>query len=112
MKRQSKNQKSSEKREKRYAEIDKRFQALKRRTEIRERYGVFTQKMFEDLLEELRGRIREDLTAGLQSTNQKLDWLIGEYKKFDEEHILLVGRVSHHDDRIDKLEKKVGISVQ
>lgn len=109
MKRQPKNQNSSEKR---FAEADKRFQELKRRTEIKERYGVFTQKMFEDLLEELRGRIREDLTAGLQSTNQKLDWLIGEYKKFDEEHILLGGRVSNHDERIDELEKKTGIRVQ
>lgn len=67
--------------DKRQAAIDKKFRALKRRTEIKERYGVFTQKMFEQLLEELRMRIHEDLKSELHSLDGKLDWLISEYKK-------------------------------
>ncbi|MCJ7826363.1 hypothetical protein MUP56_01960 [Patescibacteria group bacterium] len=90
-------------------EREKKFREIKRRTEIKERYGVFTQKMFENLLEELRIRIKEDIKQKLDPLNDKLDWLIGAYKKFDEEHTLLNSRISNHEDRIEKVEKKLGI---
>lgn len=90
--------------------LDKKFQELKRRSEIKERYGVFTQKMFEQLLEELRSRIREDLKSELHKLDGKLDWLITEYKKLDEEHTLLNGRLSDHSDRIEIIEEKLAIS--
>jgi len=90
-------------------EREKKFQEIKRRTEIKERYGVFTQKMFENLLEELRIRIKEDIKQKLDPLNDKLDWLIGAYKKFDEEHTLLSNKTSDHDDRLEKIEKKLGI---
>ena len=99
-------------REKRWAEIDKKFNELKRRTEIKERYGVFTQKMFEQLLGELRMRIREDLKSEIHKLDGKLDWLIGEYKKLDEEHTLLSGRIADHGERIEELEKKQRVAVQ
>jgi len=88
---------------------EKRFQELKQRTEIKERYGVFTQKMFEDVLEELRGRIKEDTREMLDPLNEKLDWLIGAYKKFDEEYTLLSDISSEHTERLNSIEKKLGI---
>ena len=98
--------------DKRHAAIEKKFQALKRRTEIKERYGVFTQKMFEQLLGELRMRIREDLKSELHSLDGKLDWLITQYKKLDEEHTLLSGRSADLDERVEKLEKVNRVVVQ
>ena len=95
--------------DKKREEIEKKFQEIKHRTEIKERYGVFTQKMFEDLLEELRGRIKEDTRVLLDPLNEKLDWLIGTYKKFDEEQTLLSNISSKQNDRLDVIEKKLGI---
>ncbi len=92
--------------------VERKFQEAKRRAEIKERYGVFTQKMFEQLLEELRARIREDLKSELHKLDGKLDWIIGEYKKLDEEHTLLSGRMADHDERIEDLEKKSAVAVQ
>ena len=88
---------------------DQKFQELKHRSEIKERYGVFTQKMFEGLLEDLRGRIKEDTRVMLDPLNDKLDWLIGAYKKFDEEQTLLSNTLSVQNDRLDIIEKKLGI---
>lgn len=45
----------------------------------------------------------------MQSLDEKLDWLIGAYKKFDEEHTLLGARVSDHSDRLEVIEKKLRI---
>ncbi len=97
--------------EKRQAAIDKKFEELKRRTEIKERYGVFTQKMFEKLLEELRVRIREDLHSELAKLDEKLDWLMGKYKDLDEEHILITSRLSENTDRLEVVEQRLGIVV-
>jgi hypothetical protein len=96
----------------RHAAVEKKFQALKRRTKIKERYGVFTQKMFEQLLEELRVRIKQDVKSELHKLDEKLDWLIGAYKKFDEEQILLSNKLSDQDERLEKLEKKSRVVVQ
>lgn len=92
--------------------FDKKFRELKRRTEIKERYGVFTQKMFEQLLQELRTRIHEDLKSELHSLDGKLDWLIGQYKKLDEEHTLISGRIADIGERVEDLEKKQSVAVQ
>lgn len=92
--------------------IDKKFQEAKRRSEIKERYGVFTQKMFEQLLEELRLRIKDDMKSELHKLDEKLDWLIGAYKKFDEEQILLSNKATNLDERIEILEKNSRVVVQ
>lgn len=92
-------------------ELEKKFQEIKRRSEIKERYGVFTQKMFEQLLEELRERIREDLKSELHKLDEKLDWIIAVYKKLDEENTLMTGKIADHDERIENLEKKGTITV-
>ena len=97
--------------EKRQAAFDKKFEELKKRTEIKERYGVFTQKMFEELLEELRVRIREDLRSELVKLDEKLDWLMGKYKDLDEEHILITGRLSENTDRLEIVEQRLGVVV-
>ena len=90
--------------------VEKNFQDVKRRSEIKERYGVFTQKMFEQLLEELRLRIRDDTKFDYNKLNEKLDWLIGAYKKFDEEHTLLSNKVSSIEDRLNTTEGKLKIA--
>lgn len=48
-----------------------------------------------------------------ESTNNNLDWLVGAFKKFDEEHTVLTVRYStisktieNHETRISTLEKK------
>lgn len=97
--------------DKRQVELDKKFEEVKRRAEIKERYGVFTQKMFEDLLKELRVRIREDLRSELHKLDEKLDWLMGKYKDLDEEHILITGRLSENTDRLETIEQRLGIAV-
>jgi len=90
---------------------EKDFQELKRRTEIRERYGVFTQGMLEDLLDKKFEEKLSPVRQKLQGVDEKLDWLIGAYKKFDEELTLLSDRVSNHTDRLEIVENKLGIGV-
>ncbi|MBI4064773.1 hypothetical protein HY409_00180 [Candidatus Gottesmanbacteria bacterium] len=56
--------------------LEKNFQELKRRSEIKERYGVFTQAMLEDLFDK---KFEEKLTPvekKLKGIDEKLDWLI------------------------------------
>jgi len=68
-------------------------------------------KMFEELLEELRVRIREDLRSELGKLDEKLDWLMGKYKDLDEEHILITGRLSENTDRLEIVEQRLGVVV-
>jgi predicted nuclease with TOPRIM domain len=98
--------------DKRHAAVEKKFQAVKRRTEIKERYGVFTQKMFEQLLEELRIRIKDDLKTELHKLDGKLDWLITKYTKIDTEQILLSNKVTNLEERTEALEKSSQVVVQ
>ena len=98
--------------DKQHAAVENKFQVMKRRTEIKQRYGVFTQKMFEQLLEELRVRIKEDLKSELHKLDSKLDWLITRYKKFDEEQILLSNKVTDIEERTEVLEKINRVVVQ
>lgn len=58
-----------------------------------------------------------DMRVGAVETNQEemrntLDWLVGAYKKFEEEHMILTSkytsvqhRLDNHEDRLVKLEK-------
>ncbi|OGG11381.1 hypothetical protein A2Z00_00385 [Candidatus Gottesmanbacteria bacterium RBG_13_45_10] len=91
--------------------IERNFQELKRRSEIRKRYGVFTQGMLEDMFDKKFEEKLGPITKKLQVVDEKLDWLIAEYKKFDEEQILLGHRVGNHDDRIEHIEKKLQIVI-
>ena len=51
------------------------------------------------------------LGVSMETMVTNMDGLAGEFKKFDEEQVLLSGRQSDHSDRIEKLEEKVfGIS--
>ncbi len=42
----------------------------------------------------------------------RLDWLINQYKKFDEEHMVLTSRYSDAQVRLDGHEKRIGILEQ
>lgn len=91
--------------------IEKNFQELKRRTEIRERYGVFTQGMLEDLFDKKFEEKLDPLRKKMQTIDEKLDWLIGEYKKFEEEFALLGNRVAEHTDNLETVNGKLGITL-
>lgn len=90
--------------------VEKNFQELKRRSEIRQRYGVFTQGMLEDLFDKKFEEKLAPIRKKLQDVDEKLDWLIGEYKKFEEEHTLLGSRVASLSDRLEIAEQKLGIA--
>jgi hypothetical protein len=54
----------------------------------------------------------------IELTNEKInkilenvDWLVGAYKKFDEEHTILSDKVSNHSDKLDKIEETLRIQV-
>ncbi len=65
--------------------------------------------MFEELLEELRIRIRDDLRSELVKLDEKLDCLIGKYKDLDEEHTRMSGQLSDHADRLEVIEQKLEV---
>lgn len=54
-------------------------------------------------------QLKQQLKDLGERLTEKLDWLIGAFRKFDTEQTLLSGRVSDHEDRIEILEKKAGI---
>lgn len=91
--------------------VEKKFKEAKRRAEIRERYGVLTQKMFEGLLDKKLEEKLDPIKKKLQNVDEKLDWLIGEYKKFDEEQKLLSNKTSEHTDNLELINAKLGIHV-
>lgn len=111
--------------------VERKFQQMKHRANIKERYGVFTQKMLEDLFDKtLTTKLnafvvrindvfatKDDLSNfptkdDLRKLDSKLDWLITAYKKFDEEHTLLSNKSSENEDRLDIIEKRLNIVVQ
>lgn len=47
-----------------------------------------------------------------QALDEKLDWLIGEYRKHAEEHILLSNKVSEHSDRLEVVEEKLDVGIK
>lgn len=91
--------------------IEKNFQELKRRSEIREQYGVFTRGMLEDLFDKKFEEKFGTISQKLQTVDEKLDWLIGKYQSHDEEHILINGKLSDHSDRLETIEERMGIAV-
>lgn len=54
---------------------------------------------------------KEDLRVSGSKLDEKLDWLIGAYKKFDQEYTLISDKVSEHTDKIEHIEHRLGIVV-
>ena len=55
----------------------------------------------------------DSINTGLERIAKTLDWLVGKYKKFDEEHVILSeqnerinNRLDIHEDRISGLEQR------
>ncbi len=119
--------------EKRWKDIDRRFDDMKKRTEEREKirnkpvtatgvelilrnqlralearlYKAFATK---DDLQEVKKKI-EGLDNKVTGLDEKMDWLVGKYKGHDEEHILITGRLSENTDRLETVEQRLGIIV-
>ena len=65
-----------------------------------------------DRLEKAILTLSKELAEFKEHTNKTLDWLVGAFKKFDEEHTILSARYStvnktldNHEERITTLEK-------
>lgn len=91
--------------------VERKFREIKRRSEIREQYGVFTRGMLEDLFDKKFEEKFGSMQKRLVTVDEKLDWLIGKYKSHDEEHTLISGSLSDHSDRLEVVEDKLGITV-
>jgi hypothetical protein len=73
-----------------------------------------TEKILMARINGLEKRVEKQFTESDEKHDRRydkimnsLDWLVGAYKKFDEEHTILSGRVSDHTDRIEELERSV-----
>lgn len=92
-------------------EREKQWEEIKNRDEMKQRYGVFTQKMLEDLFDRKLDEKLDPLKKKMQIVDEKLDWLMGKYFAHDEEHTLLNNKVSEHSDNLELLNAKVGIQI-
>ncbi|MBI3385489.1 hypothetical protein HY031_00185 [Candidatus Gottesmanbacteria bacterium] len=91
--------------------VEKNFRELKRRTEIRDRYGVFTQKMLENLFDKKLEEKLDPLHQKFDKLFEKIDWFAGKYTKLEEEQKLLSGRVSKQSDNLEIVNEKLGITL-
>ena len=59
----------------------------------------------EENLENKSDKFEAKMDKRFDKVMTALDWLIGRFKKFDEEQTILSERVGDHGDRIEKLEE-------
>lgn len=119
--------------QKKLAALDKKFEALKQKAEKRERTHIlykpvttlYFEKTLRDVIQGLELRLDKkfvskeelksvenkinELHAKFDTLYEKLDWFLGKYTKLDEEQKLISAKVGDHDDRIEIIEKKIGI---
>ncbi len=62
--------------------------------------------------ESLKTFVKSFVREELHKLDEKLDKIIGMFKKFDEEQSLQAEKLSDHEDRIEVVEEKVGIASQ
>jgi uncharacterized coiled-coil DUF342 family protein len=62
--------------------------------------------VIDDLREELRD-FKKEMREFRDQTNKTLDWLVGAFKKFDEEHSILTARYSTISKTVDKHELRI-----
>src|SRR3990167_1977497 len=77
-----------------------------------EKSNLYTERLFMALSKDLSD-FKNEMREFRDRTNKTLDWLVGAFKKFDEEHSILTARYStigktidNHETRITVLEKK------
>lgn len=57
-----------------------------------------------DTIETRLQQLEEKLDSRFDTMMTNLDWLVGAFKKFDEEHTVFAHRLQDHDIRLEKLE--------
>lgn len=67
-----------------------------------------TETRFEKKLEEKADVLREEMKKLHNQVMEKLDSIVGMFKKFDEEHTILTYRVSEHSDKLENHEERIG----
>mgnify|MGYP001619617854 CR=1 FL=1 len=97
------------------ADITKLKKVFVTKKEFREeidKSNKYTEKLFLSLVQSV-DNLSKELSEFKERTNKTLDWLVGAFKKFDEEHTILTLRYStigktidNHEIRITTLEKK------
>lgn len=68
-------------------------------------YGVVNRS--EDRLEKRIDKLEIKMENRFDKVMTSLVDIAGEFKKFDEEQVILAGRQRNHEDKIEKLEKEV-----
>lgn len=63
-----------------------------------------TKNEFQEAIAQILERLQK-----LDKIADKLDWFTGKYTKFEEEQAVMGESIIDHGERIEKLEKKVGI---
>ena len=71
---------------------------------------LVTQSYLDQKLEEFFETKFDAINKRFDKLMQKLDWFTGKYTKFDEEQNLISSRVADHSDRLEVVEKKLGIT--
>ncbi|KKT39058.1 MAG: hypothetical protein UW22_C0002G0034 [Candidatus Gottesmanbacteria bacterium GW2011_GWB1_44_11c] len=119
--------------DKKRAQFDKEFEKLKKKAERKERknalYKPVTTLYFEkalynslraleirfekkfatdEELKEIENKI-DGLHNKFDILFEKLDWFTGKYTKLEEEQTIIGSKVVDHGERIETMEKKVGI---
>lgn len=70
----------------------------------------FVYRLINDFREEVDKRfdtLEKSFNEKFNKMMDRLDWLVGAYKRFDEEHTVLSHKASDHEDRIGKLERTI-----
>ena len=67
----------------------------------------FVKEVVEEAVEDVKQGLRKEMKTYHEKTIEKLDSIMGEFKKFDEEHTLLSYRVSEHSDQLEEHEGRL-----
>lgn len=93
--------------------LDKRLRPFVTKSYLDRKLRQFEGRLdwkIEDTIENTLETKTKSLHDKFDELFKRLDWFTGKYDKLDKEQILLSGKVSQTDDRLEKVEKHVGIA--
>lgn len=67
----------------------------------------FVKRVIDEAVEDAKLGLRQEIKKNHEETMEKLDSIMGEFKKFDEEHTLLSYRFSEHSDQLENHEGRL-----
>lgn len=69
-------------------------------------------EIFDERFEEQENKLKKFVKEQIHTLDEKLDKIIGMFRKFDDEQTLQAGKLSDHEDRLEVVEGKLGILPQ